>query len=98
MNLYSCQPGILVRILEENPKIPVDSPKPDKIVFFSHLDGMYSVCENANGSIVHLAAWTEVEPLSPRGERKLLEELQEEGYLNPHLHFKRVIRKIAKTR
>ena len=63
MNLYNCPERILVKILENNPKIPMDSPTPDKIVFFSHLDGMYSVCENADGTIVHLAGWTKVEPL-----------------------------------
>jgi len=63
VNLYNCPERILVKILEDNPKIPMDSPTPDRIVFFSHLDGMYSVCENADGTIVHLAGWTEIEPL-----------------------------------
>lgn len=32
----------------------------DKL-FFSHLDGMYSYCTDEDGSVVHLAAMTEVE-------------------------------------
>jgi hypothetical protein len=30
-------------------------------LMFHHIDGMYSVCTNDNGDVVHLAAWTEVE-------------------------------------
>jgi len=29
-------------------------------LMFDHIDGMYSVCYTDSGSIVHLAAWTEV--------------------------------------
>jgi hypothetical protein len=32
----------------------------DTELMFDHLDGMYSVCYNDSGSIVHLAVWTEV--------------------------------------
>lgn len=44
-----------------------DVPKNTRIVLeddtelmFNHLDGMYSVCYTDSGSIVHLAAWTDV--------------------------------------
>lgn len=36
--------------------------------FFDHIDGMYSVCRNADNQIVHLSAWTEVQVLpAPAG-------------------------------
>lgn len=35
--------------------------KPDEILIFSHIDGLYSLCYDADGKPVHLAAWAEVE-------------------------------------
>lgn len=35
---------------------------------FKHIDGMYSYCTNDAGDVVHLAAWTDVEPIE--GEKK----------------------------
>lgn len=32
----------------------------DSELIFDHIDGMYSICYTDSGSIVHLAAWTEV--------------------------------------
>lgn len=37
---------------------PIDT---GEILFFDHVDGMYSYCTNSRGQVVHLAAWTEVE-------------------------------------
>lgn len=71
MKLYECPAKTWIKVLEENPMIPIDSSTPDKVVFFSHLDGMYSVCENGDGTMVHLAGWTEVE---------LLEKQTDEDY------------------
>ncbi len=28
---------------------------------FHHVDGMYSLCTDDDGNVIHLAAWTEVE-------------------------------------
>jgi hypothetical protein len=33
------------------------------VLFFDHIDGMYSYCLTLADEIVHLAAWTEVTPL-----------------------------------
>ncbi len=33
----------------------------DLVVFFYHIDGMYSYCTDMNGRVVHLSASTEVE-------------------------------------
>ena len=30
-------------------------------LLFHHIDGMYSYCTNDKGTVIHLAAWTEVE-------------------------------------
>ncbi len=30
--------------------------------FFDHVDGMYSYCKDNSGNVVHIAAYTEVEP------------------------------------
>jgi hypothetical protein len=34
-----------------------------EVFFFSHIDGMYSLCFNMFGDVVHLAAFTWVNPL-----------------------------------
>ena len=62
MKLYECPKKTWVKVKEE-PTTPPASPKPDDIVFFDHIDGMYSYCKNKDGEVVHLAAWTEVEPV-----------------------------------
>lgn len=33
------------------------------VLFFHHVDGMYSYCQTLAGNVVHLAAWTMVKPL-----------------------------------
>lgn len=37
-----------------------------EVLFFDHLDGMYSCCLDLAGNVIHLAAWTEVHPLTRR--------------------------------
>lgn len=56
---------------ENRVKVPPGSPEVDKdsLIYFSHIDGMYSLCYRVNpdtfehGEICHIAAWTEVEPV-----------------------------------
>lgn len=62
MKLYNVPNRTWVKILGE-PTIPPAAPIPDEVVFFDHIDGMYSYCKNQDGEVVYLAAWTEVEPL-----------------------------------
>lgn len=38
----------------------------NEIIFFDHIDGMYSFCLNMFNEVVHLAAWTEVVPLQKK--------------------------------
>lgn len=63
MKLYDIPRGRLIKILEDNPEIPSAAAelKKNEILFFDHIDGMYSLCKDKNGNVVHLAAWTEVE-------------------------------------
>jgi hypothetical protein len=39
-------------------------------LFFHHIDGMYSLCEDKDKTIVHLAAWADVEILEDDHESK----------------------------
>lgn len=33
------------------------------VLFFDHIDGMYSYCLDMNNNVVHIQAWAEVVPL-----------------------------------
>jgi len=62
MKLYDVPDNNKIRLLE-NPVIPPASVPVEKedILLFYHIDGMYGSCENADGYIVYIAGWTEVE-------------------------------------
>mgnify|MGYP000346615090 CR=1 FL=1 len=36
-------------------------PVLERIIFFHHIDGMYSYCTDEQGNVIHLAAYIEVE-------------------------------------
>lgn len=36
---------------------------PEEIFYFEHIDGMYSLCYNDKGEVIHFAAGTEVNPI-----------------------------------
>jgi len=40
----------------------------DEVLFFDHIDGMYSYCLNMNNEVIHLQAWGEVAPLVKKGK------------------------------
>lgn len=45
-------------------KLPwMDGTGIDEIIFFDHIDGMYSYCLNMKNQVIHLQAWAEVAPL-----------------------------------
>ena len=57
----------------EQPSIPLyDVPKETPIktlmglLWFKHIDGMYSLCYDDSGKAVHLAAWATVNPFVKR--------------------------------
>lgn len=62
MKLYQLSRKCNVRVLDEDVRVPPGAPAISKgdIVFFDHIDGMYSFCKKGD-QIVHLPAWTEVE-------------------------------------
>ena len=53
----------------EGRRIPPCAPpiEDNEVIFFHHIDGMYSLCENQRGEIVHLVAWQEVEVVEAPG-------------------------------
>ena len=60
MKLYDVPRNSMIRLLTK-PTIPLASQEPDEILKFSHCDGMYSYCINSDGTVVHPAAFSEVE-------------------------------------
>ncbi len=56
--------NIMVRLLEDA-TIPPEHGKLSngQIVKFGHIDGMYSLCWDEQGKMIHPAAWTECEIL-----------------------------------
>ena len=63
MKLYNVPKNTWVAPIGVNPIAPPDA-KPVRLggaVFFKHIDGMYSYCEDSNGDVVHLPAWQDVE-------------------------------------
>ena len=62
MKLYNVPRDTWVRVVE--PELPPPSgaaATAGQRIKFGHIDGMYSFCHDADGNIVHLKAWTEVE-------------------------------------
>ena len=44
-------------------KLPWMDGLPDDMMFFDHVDGMYSYCLDMNNEVVHISATAEVIPL-----------------------------------
>ena len=63
MKLYDCYRNTMVRVLDELVTVPPGAPgiQHGEILKFHHIDGMYSYCQNEEGEVVHLPAWSEVE-------------------------------------
>lgn len=62
MKLYEVPSNTYVKVLEaEVPPPGALAVDVGQIIYFSHIDGMYSYCKDIDGNIVHLKAWTEVE-------------------------------------
>ena len=61
----------------EQPSIPLyDVPRetpvktPNGMLWFKHIDGMYSLNYDANGHPVHLQAWVKVNPYRRKSDEK----------------------------
>lgn len=67
MKLYELPRETFFRLLKDT-VVPPDAPSVEEgeVYFFHHLDGMYSYCINKDERIVHIAAWAEVEPVTPK--------------------------------
>ena len=62
MKLHHVPNGSKVRIISGAKAPPAHRGFVDgEVLQFSHIDGMYSYCEDSDGNVVHLVAWAEVE-------------------------------------
>ena len=65
MKLYDCLRNSWVKPIEDTTAPPGARPvEINEPVKFHHIDGMYSYCQDKQGNVVHLPAWTEVEYVS----------------------------------
>lgn len=61
MKLYEAPTQTWVRVISENKTPPASIDiNIDELIWFDHIDGMYSYCKNKNGEVVHLVAYAEV--------------------------------------
>ena len=64
MKLYNVPDGSTIKVTGEIATPPAAPEiKEGQILYFHHIDGMYSYCYDLDGNIVHLVAWAEVEIL-----------------------------------
>lgn len=63
MKLYECSRGDVVRVVDEDVRVPPAAPTVLRgdVLHFRHIDGMYGMCVDVENIIYYLAAWTEVE-------------------------------------
>ena len=69
MKLYDVPNRTYIRVIDKI-KIPPAAPiiKKNDVLFFDHIDGMYSYCKNSNNTVVHLVAWAEVEIVTDKSQ------------------------------
>jgi len=62
MKLHQAPNGCNIRVCETC-RVPPGAPQvvQGTVLWFCHLDGMYSLCKDSEGNYCHIAAWTEVE-------------------------------------
>ena len=62
MKLYDAPVRTWVKVITDNGTPPVAPHiEIDEIIWFGHIDGMYSYCKNKKGEVVHLVGWANVE-------------------------------------
>ena len=69
-----------MKLYEVPRRTHVRIPGTDETYFFERIDGMYSLCRNQTGQVVHLIATLEVEIVDP-----VLERLKARGYTEEDL-------------
>jgi len=62
MKLYEVPRNTKIRLksTESDPPASIE-PRVGEVYTFKHCDGMYSVCYDSMGNMLHLPAWSEVE-------------------------------------
>jgi hypothetical protein len=66
MQLHEVPNGSFVALLEDARIPPAHRDVSEyEMLWFCKIDGMYSLCYDDNGERIHIAAWTEVEIVSP---------------------------------
>lgn len=63
MKLYELKRGTHFIVVDKETKVPPAAPivTQGDVLRLNNIDGMYSHCQDMNGNVYHLAAWTEVE-------------------------------------
>jgi hypothetical protein len=63
MKLYELKKGTWFNVVDKTTKVPPGAPKVRAgfVYKLNNIDGMYSHCQDYDGNVYHLAAWTEVE-------------------------------------
>lgn len=71
--LYDVPRNTMIRVTDCEQVVPPDCKaiRQNDELLFRRIDGMYSYCVDNQGNVVHLAAWTEVEMISPPGNPSL---------------------------
>ena len=60
-SLFEVPRNSYIAIVQEDPtRPPGDNIKLGPVLFFHHIDGMYSLCHVSDGTPCHIAAWTDV--------------------------------------
>ena len=67
MELYNVPRNSRIKVIVED-RVPPNAPQitEGEELNFRSIDGMYSYCTRANGEVVHLAAWTDVEVINKK--------------------------------
>lgn len=58
--------GPVTKLYNVKPRTYIECPWSGTVLFFDHIDGMYSFCTDMNGAVVHLQAFAEVLPLAKK--------------------------------
>jgi len=77
MKLYDVPRNSFIKIIDDEVKLPIGNhhdKENGNILFFDHIDGMYSLCNDVLNNYIHLVAWTEVEISS---EEEFLNQLKD---------------------
>ena len=64
MKLYEVPNKTWVKVKNvDGTRVPPAAPgiNDGQVIFFDHIDGMYSYCKDRDDNLIHLVAWAEVE-------------------------------------